>query len=85
MRGRERRIKTLWAHSAAAGAWAREIARLRRMNVESAFLIGLMHDIGRPVLLQLVSDLARELQGEGGPTGSSTTCPRSSTSSSAAG
>ena len=55
--GHENVLKELWQHSAAAGAWAREIARARRCNVEGAFLIGLMHDIGRPVVLQAVVDI----------------------------
>src|SRR6185503_16029782 len=41
-------IRVLWVHSAGAGIWAREIARMRRRNVEGAFLCGLLHDVGRP-------------------------------------
>lgn len=55
----EPHLQTLWQHSAAAGAWAREIARLRRRNVEGAFLCGLLHDIGQPVLLQAVTELEK--------------------------
>lgn len=51
----EEHMERLWQHSAAAGVWAREIARLRRRNVEGAFLCGLLHDIGEPVLLQAVA------------------------------
>lgn len=53
-------LRELWMHSAAAGAWAREVARLRRRNVEGAFLCGLLHDIGQPVLLQAVTDLEKQ-------------------------
>ena len=49
--GQEPRMRSLWQHSTIAGAWAREIARLRRRNAEGAFLCGLLHDIGKPVLL----------------------------------
>lgn len=56
--GREAEARALWRHSALAGAWAREIARARRRNVESAFLSGLLHDVGKPVLFQAVADLA---------------------------
>jgi putative nucleotidyltransferase with HDIG domain len=49
--GQESRMRRLWQHSTIAGAWAREIARLRRRNAEGAFLCGLLHDIGKPVLL----------------------------------
>ncbi|MEM7203412.1 MAG: HDOD domain-containing protein [Planctomycetota bacterium] len=41
----------LWRHAAAVGLFAQEIARQRRRNVESAFLCGLLHDVGRPVIL----------------------------------
>src|SRR5438132_707575 len=37
------------------------IARARRWNVEEGFLCGLLHDVGRPVLLQAMVDLHREL------------------------
>jgi HD-like signal output (HDOD) protein len=58
VRGYEQKIRAEWAHSAAAGFWAKEIARLRRRNVEGAFLYGLLHDVGRPVVLQAAVDLA---------------------------
>lgn len=50
--GREARVRTMWAHCACAGAWAKEIARARRKNVEGAFLCGLLHDVGQPAVLQ---------------------------------
>ncbi len=59
--GHEARLAALWRHSSTAGAWAGEIARARRRNVEGAFLCGLLHDVGKAVLLQLASSLEREL------------------------
>jgi HD-like signal output (HDOD) protein len=59
VKGQEVRVKVLWTHSALSGAWAREIARARRRNVEGAFLCGLLHDVGKPVVLQAALDLAR--------------------------
>ena len=47
-------------------AYAKEIARLRRSNVEGAFLCGLLHDIGKPVLLQTLVDIQRSF-GDGRP------------------
>jgi len=47
-------------HAIATATFAQEIARLRRLNVEEAFLLGLMHDIGAPVVLQLAADVAAE-------------------------
>jgi HD-like signal output (HDOD) protein len=57
--GRQAQVRELWAHSALSAAWSREVARMRRRNVESAFLCGLLHDVGSPVLLQLMTELTR--------------------------
>lgn len=48
----------LWRHSAVAGICAKEIARTLRYNVEGAFVCGLLHDVGKPVILALVLDLS---------------------------
>lgn len=58
-KGQEERLRTMWGHSAMSGAWAKEIARARRRNVEGAFLSGLLHDIGQPVVLQAILELGR--------------------------
>jgi HD-like signal output (HDOD) protein len=42
--------------------FAKEIARLLRCNVESAFLCGLLHAIGKPALLQVVADVEQALE-----------------------
>lgn len=54
--------KRLWQAAAGAGAFAKEIARMRRTNVEGAFLCGLLHDVGKPVVLQTLSEAQRELK-----------------------
>lgn len=59
VKGHEERLKRLWTHCATSGAWAKEVARLRRRNVEGAFLCGLLHDIGKPIVLQSIVDLTR--------------------------
>ena len=51
------RVQRLWKHSAITAAWAREIARSRRHSVESAFLCGLLHEVGAPVVLQAIDDI----------------------------
>src|SRR5262245_6254727 len=57
--GHQTQVRAIWTHCAVAAAFAREIARKLRKNVEGAFLCGLLHDIGRPVVLQAtVSTLA---------------------------
>lgn len=58
--GHEEDIKHLWRHSLASGAFAKEVARARRVNVESAFLCGLLHAIGKPVVLRTTSAIAQK-------------------------
>lgn len=50
-------VEDVWRHSCVAAGWAREVARHRRCNVEGAFLAGLMHEVGRPLVLQAIADL----------------------------
>lgn len=47
-------LAALWKHSVLTGFYTKEIARQRRRNVETAFLCGLLHDIGKAVLLDNV-------------------------------
>ncbi|MEQ9411610.1 MAG: HDOD domain-containing protein [Fuerstiella sp.] len=54
--GFEQDVRESFERSLATAAFAQEIARVRRLNVEDAFLCGLLHDIGRPMLLQALSD-----------------------------
>ncbi|MGC4089287.1 MAG: HDOD domain-containing protein [Polyangiaceae bacterium] len=58
--GYEAEVSAVFEHSIAAALTGQEIARATRNNVEDAFLCGLLHDIGRPVLLQTLVGLARE-------------------------
>jgi putative nucleotidyltransferase with HDIG domain len=61
VKGYESEISWLWRHSLACGWWAKEIARILRRNVESAFLCGLLHQIGKPVTLQTITDIQESL------------------------
>src|SRR5581483_11226132 len=58
--GYEAVLDGLWRHALASGAFAKEVARARRSNVESAFLCGLLHAVGKPALLQIAVDVARQ-------------------------
>jgi putative nucleotidyltransferase with HDIG domain len=49
--------QNLRRHSVATAMWAQEVARLRRLNVEEAFLSGLLGDVGMPALWQLADDI----------------------------
>lgn len=54
------RIQQLWLHSVATALYAREVAQLLRKDLESTFMCGLLHDVGMPLVMQLVCDLERE-------------------------
>jgi putative nucleotidyltransferase with HDIG domain len=60
--GFEVEVRQTFRHSLAAALAAREIARARRANVEDAFLGGLLHDVGWPLLLQVLLDLSKRLE-----------------------
>jgi len=60
VKGYESEVTYMWQHSLASSAWAKEIARIRRRNVESAFMCGLLHQIGKPVVLQTIVDIINE-------------------------
>ena len=53
-------VKLLWRHALAAGSYSKEIARLKRTNVEGQFLCGLLHTVGKPIVLRVLVDLLRE-------------------------
>jgi putative nucleotidyltransferase with HDIG domain len=52
-------IRDMWIHAAASAVYAKEIARVMRCSVEGAFMCALLHDVGRPLVLQNLVDLAR--------------------------
>jgi putative nucleotidyltransferase with HDIG domain len=60
VKGYEAEVDQVFKHSVATALFAQEIARQTRNNVEDAFLCGLLHDVGRPVLLQALLELSRE-------------------------
>lgn len=55
-------VHAVFQHSLTTALVAREIARLRRANLEEAFLSGLLHDVGWPLVLQLAVELHLEKQ-----------------------
>ncbi|MCX6145766.1 MAG: HDOD domain-containing protein [Candidatus Kapabacteria bacterium] len=50
----------LWKHSLLAGLWAKRVAFHKKYNVEATFLGGLLHEIGKPILINSISDLTSE-------------------------
>jgi len=59
--GHERTMRDLWRRSIASATYAKEVARLLRQNVEGAFLCGLLHNVGKPVVLQSIADIEKML------------------------
>lgn len=55
----QRRAEKLWMHSLATAILARAIARASSGEPEEAFLAGLMHDVGKTVVLGLVAEEER--------------------------
>lgn len=53
-------LQQVFRHSLAAASFAQEIARSRRLNVEEAFLGGLLHDVGKAILIQHLTNHARK-------------------------
>ncbi len=48
---------SLWKHSLATALFAKEVARQQRHNVEAAYLCGLLHRIGMPLVLKAVTEV----------------------------
>lgn len=61
IKGYESVVKQLWNHSLASGLFGKEIARTHRRNIEGQYLCGLLHTIGKPVILQAAIDLQDNL------------------------
>lgn len=53
--GHQQEIQGLWRQALATGLYGKEIARRIRHNVENAFLCGILHLIGKPGALHLLS------------------------------
>lgn len=58
--GYEDYVEFNWQHAMATSLWSKEIAKAANVNMEAAFLAGLLHSIGRPAVLQTVLELARQ-------------------------
>jgi putative nucleotidyltransferase with HDIG domain len=60
LKGFEPEVTALFQHSVSAAMFAQEIARVTRRNVEDAFMCGLLHDVGKPVILQALVQILNE-------------------------
>lgn len=59
----QRRAEKLWVHSLATAVLARAIARATSADPEEAFLAGLLHDVGKTIILGLVAEEERSNHG----------------------
>lgn len=59
--GYEQYIKEIWEHSLVSGSYAQEVAKLCGLSPEELFMCGLMHQMGKPVLLQALVELQRDI------------------------
>jgi putative nucleotidyltransferase with HDIG domain len=60
VRGREPMAREMLEHAVMTAVFAQEVARARGESTDEAFMCGLLHDIGSPAVLQLISDLETE-------------------------
>lgn len=59
VKGYNSTLQHIWQHALASALWAKEICRLARKNVEAAYISGLLHSIGKAVIIQ---ELAQDPQ-----------------------
>jgi HD-like signal output (HDOD) protein len=57
--GQKARVQRLWKQSVATAVWSRLVAEASGRPTEAAYLHGLLHEIGKPVCLQTIAELAR--------------------------
>jgi putative nucleotidyltransferase with HDIG domain len=55
VKGHERLLTDMFKHAVVTAYFAQEIARQKRLNVEEAFLSGLLHDVGKPAVLAIAA------------------------------
>lgn len=58
--GFEAELRDGFRHALTTALFAQRIARMRRSTVDTAFIAGLLHDIGQPVVMQVLVDAHRE-------------------------
>ncbi|MEM8487867.1 MAG: HDOD domain-containing protein [Bacteroidota bacterium] len=60
-KGYEHVIKSIWRQTLSSGAFAQDFGQLIGESSESLYLCGLLHTVGKPVILQALQDLKQEL------------------------
>ena len=62
VKGYEPILAEIWKHSVACAAISQILAKYAGLNSDTAFVAGLVHDIGKPVLINVISQWESELQ-----------------------
>ncbi|HPQ69260.1 MAG TPA: HDOD domain-containing protein [bacterium] len=57
-------VRQMWEHSLTVAYIAKEIATLKRVDAEYAFLCGLMHDVGKPLVLETLEEIVKRTEGK---------------------
>lgn len=57
--GHKAQLLAMWREAVAAGLWAREIAGMSGRPTDAAYLQGLLHEIGKPVVVHAVVEIVR--------------------------
>lgn len=60
--GYEEEMDAIWRRSLTSGSLAQEIGRAVKFNSETLYLCGLLHTVGKPVILQAIDVLKGELK-----------------------
>lgn len=58
--GYNKLLRRLWRQSLLCSAWSKRVARMRRTNVETSFLAGILCEMGKPVVIQAVADFGMD-------------------------
>lgn len=62
--GFEEEIKAIWRETLTSGTFAQDIGRIIGETSESLYLCGLLHTVGKPVILQALQELQKEMSME---------------------
>lgn len=58
----KKEIQEMWRHSLASAIYASELGRYGRLNQETLYMCGLLHEIGKPVTLFTINNLPDEIK-----------------------
>jgi HD-like signal output (HDOD) protein len=60
--GQNQAVRRLWRHALASALWARQLAQRVAYDPNLCYLCGLLHEVGKPVVLAVAHDLATSAQ-----------------------